>query len=122
MDTNNIIIKIINLLERFYNIENEESIYSLLQSTGYFEKYNQVQESKINEILNQYPKCVNQWLNWSENKRSSSGWYFKKDDQEGNYIVGYYPDKENFKSIEYSNVTEACATFIKREIEQIRES
>jgi hypothetical protein len=39
---------------------------------------------------------------------------------EGKYIVGYFPKNEDLNEIEYSDSKEACAAFIKKEIEEIR--
>lgn len=119
MITNNIIKNIISLPEKFYALGNV-SIYSLLKETGYFEMHNQVDEATILDELNRHPDYINQWLNWSDNKRTS-GWYFKQKDN-GEYVVGYFPIRENLKQIESFDSKEACAAFIKREIEEIRKS
>lgn len=120
MNTETIISSIVNLPDNFYKIENV-SIYLLLKETGYYEKYNEVNEANILKYLVSHTECVNQWLCWSEDKRSSSGWYFKEI-AVGKYIVGYYPTKEHFKQVEFSDIIEACTAFIKREIEDIRKS
>ena len=111
---------IIFLPKQFYD-ENNISIYSLLKRSGYFDYYNQISEANIFDELTKYPECIDLWLNWSENKRSNSGWYLKENEN-GKYIVGYFPAKENLNAIEYVDRTEACAVFIKREIEDIRKS
>ena len=105
---------------RFYT-ERNVSIYALLKETGYFELHNEISESNIYEVLIQHPECINQWLSWSEDKRSSSGWYFKQD-EDGKYIVGFFPTSKDFNVNIYSDKTEACAVFIKREIEDIRDN
>ena len=114
MEKIHIIKKIIFLPETFA-IANV-SVYSLLKESGYFEIYEQVSETDIFEMLVQYPECIKQWLSFSEDKRSSSGWYFKQGDN-GEYIVGI---QGNVKTINYLDEVEACAAFIKREIEDIR--
>ncbi len=117
---NQLIKDIIFLPKKFYD-EGNTSIYSLLKGSGYFELYERVSESGILEVLTQYPECVNQWLDWSENKRTNSGWYFKQDER-GKYIVGFFPVIDGLKQIEYSDSKEACADFIIKEIEEIRKS
>lgn len=109
---------IVFLTTKFYK-ENNRSIYSLLKETGYFEFHNQVNKSDIYECLILYPDCIIQWLDWSENKRSNSGWYFTQETAT-KYIVGYFPSTEDLKPIIYSDMNEACATFILLEIEDIR--
>ena len=97
------------------------SIYSLLKESGYFELHNQISGADIFEELTQHLECIDQWLSLSEDKRSSSGWYFKQNDS-GKYIVGYFPPKDNLETSEYLDKVKACAAYIKQEIEDIRKS
>jgi len=94
-------------------------MYSLLKESGYFEMYEQVSEADITEGLNKHPECINDWLMVSEDKRTSSGWCFTQNGNE-KYTVGYYPATANFRLTTYTDAKEACAAFIKREIENIR--
>lgn len=119
MEKNQIIKSVLRLPENFYSAQNV-SIYSLLKGTGYFELYTEINEKDIFDLLIQYPEHIKQWLNWSENKRSS-GWYFKGSESQ-KYIVGSFPDNGELKSSEYTNAAEACSVFIKREIEDIRKT
>lgn len=120
MNANNIAKEIIRLPETYYALGNI-SIYSLLKKTGYFEVYNQLDEIIIlQEIINN-PHCINQWLEWSNNKRTTPGWYFKKI-KSTEHIVGYFNLVNNSNLRKYSNSNEACAAFIKREIEEIRKN
>ena len=118
MEKDQIIKSILRLPEIFYTEQNK-SIYSLLKKTGYFESFTEVNEKDIFDLLIQHPEYIKLWLNWSEDKRSSSGWYFKGS-EDRKYIVGYYPDNGEIKLSEYTNAAEACSVFIKREIEEIR--
>jgi hypothetical protein len=117
MGTKNMISDIIHLPEKFY--AGNASIYSLLKETGYFESHLQVNEAILLDELNKLPELVNQWLNWSDDKRSSSGWYFQKNATKG-YVVGYHPSIHNPIQLKFIDSKEACAAFIKREIESIR--
>ncbi|HNO71685.1 MAG TPA: hypothetical protein PKO16_07945 [Bacteroidia bacterium] len=120
MNTNNLIKSILSLPEKFHTIRNV-SIYSLLKETGYFEIHGQINEAIIIDELNKHPEYINHWLNWSDDKRTTSGWYFKQNEN-GKYVVGYSPASEQSKQMEYFDLKEACAVFIKREIEEIRKS
>jgi hypothetical protein len=91
----------------------------LLKECGYFELHGQISEADIFQELKQHLQCIDQWLSWSENKRSSSGWYFRENEN-GQYVVGYFPLQESSEATEYFDKTEACSAFIKREIEDIR--
>ncbi len=121
MDINYVINNLIELPKKFWSAKNA-SIYKLLEDTGYFESSDQIEENDILEALIQKPGFINEWFIWSENKRSSSGWYIRKDDND-KYIVGYFsPQKINTSKNEYSDVKTACARFIKMEIEDIKSS
>jgi sulfite reductase beta subunit-like hemoprotein len=117
---NIIINKVISLATEFYNKSNV-SIYTLLKETGYFEMYNQINEADILNELTIHPEFIDKWFSWSENKRSSSGWYLKQNEN-SKYAVGYFPANRDIAQIEYSDIKEACAAFIIREIEEIRMS
>ncbi len=115
----NIIEKIIHLPRLFKSLGNR-SMYLLLRDTGYFEITDQIYEENISQALKQYPECINEWKILSDDKRASSGWYFKELDH-GKYIVGYFDLKrKNNPEVEFSEIREACAFFIKQEIEDIR--
>lgn len=111
-----VIERIINLPFDFSH--KNKSIYSLLQESGYFESNNLINEDQIAEMLHKHPQSIDDWLRWSENKRTSSGWYFKKDEKE-RYGVGHYPDN-NFQYMVFADKFQACAAYIKREIDTIK--
>ena len=118
MNTLNIANKIVALPKIFYDNGNV-SMYSLLKETGYFEGYNKINQQDILESLSQNAEYAGYWLRWSENKRSSSGWYIKEEEP-GKIEVGYFPASENHIRSEYEDMIEACAAFIKNEIDEIR--
>lgn len=116
-DIKNIINDIINIPSTLHCNETE-SMYSLLQKYNYFEQYDMVQEDLIREVLIKNPEYINQWLQWSEDKRSSEAWYFIKNTN-NKYTVGYYGSKKEIKK-EYFDAASACAAFIKLDIESLR--
>lgn len=119
MKIDTIIDSVVRLPMEYNGPRNNKSIYSLLQDTSYFEAYDQVSVDDISKSLSKNPKCVDAWLNWSESKRSCSGWYFRKENQ-CEYVVGYFPETDMHRTTRYSNIKQACSEFIKREIEEIR--
>lgn len=100
MQNEKLIDDIINLPLKYYHVGNV-SFYSLLESTGYFEFFDQISIDKIFDRLSMNPESGKQWLNWSENKRTSSGWYFTQDDNK-KFIIGYYPEHVNYPVLEFS--------------------
>lgn len=113
--------QIVTLPRRFHSLGNV-SIFSLLEATGYFELHDQISEGDIRVALLCCPECVKEWMQYAEDKRTSSGWYVTQND-EGCYETGYFdiaavPNVTN--RVQYENAIDACAAFIKHEIESIR--
>ena len=121
MSNKNKIITGIIHLPKIFLIVKDISIYSLLKKTGYFENDSNIDENDILKVLLINQNFISDWLTWSDNKRVSAGWFFQKGEN-NKYKVGYFPFSENLKQIEFTNASEACAAFIKREIEDIRNS
>jgi hypothetical protein len=106
-------------LPRDFNRLRDVSIYSLLQDTGYFEVHGQITEDGIRHALVGEPVCVEEWLCFSADKRTSAGWFFRKGPR--GYQVGYFPaERTHDQTVDYSDGAAACAAFVKREIEDIR--
>ncbi|MEH6305237.1 hypothetical protein RYH73_06255 [Olivibacter sp. CPCC 100613] len=121
-DIKHIIKKILFLPFEFAKGDNNQSIYSLLQNTGYFNAYSKIAESIILQELTNHSNCIEHWLSWSSNKRSTDGWYFIKKDN-GKYVVGNInSDGQRSECFEFDSAAKACSVFIKREIESIRTS
>lgn len=98
-----------------------QSPSSLLIDSGYLGSLEAITVGAIVDALQKFPEYVEIWLAWSNDKRTDSGWYFKRNNSES-YIVGYYPAGKKFASTKYTDAYIAAANFIKREIEDIRES
>ncbi|MCB0753139.1 MAG: hypothetical protein KDC52_16830, partial [Ignavibacteriae bacterium] len=88
----NEIIRDIIILPCVFNKNQNKSIYYLLEETGYFKVFDRISKENIYNELKKVPEYVNEWLIWSENKRSSSGWYFLVNNNE-KYQVGFLQGK-----------------------------
>jgi hypothetical protein len=117
MDKDHIIKNIVSLPVNFY-ARTDSGMYGLLKESGYFEMNNQIQAGDIEQVLEMHPHYISDWMNWSENKRTDSGWFFKKVES-GKYEIGYASQNGNANIRQYVGKAEACATFIKLEIEDI---
>jgi hypothetical protein len=119
MKKDDVLVTLIHVPRRFN--ASAMSIYELVRQTGYFELNDEISEADIRGILARHPECVDEWISYSGDKRTSSGWYIKQEDGT-RYKVGYLSPKGG-KDIEirYVDRTDACAAFIKHEIEDIRE-
>ena len=87
--------------------------------SGYFKLHDQINNADILKAVSEHHDIINDWLTWSDNKRVTEGWFFKKNEDE-TYVVGYFHIDKNKKEIVFSNIDEACSYFIKNEIEAIR--
>lgn len=97
-----------------------KSMFSLLKDSGYFEAHDQITKEAFQDALLFDRENVRGWLQYSDDKRTTSGLYFKEEDPE-TYIIGYFPNKAgNRKKMIFNNPIIACATYIKFEIENIR--
>ena len=71
-----------------------------------------LERSEILEQLTRDPSLVEDWVSWSEDKRTSEGWYFLLRDYGG--TVGYLGSSE--PDLVFTSSAEACAEFILREV------
>jgi hypothetical protein len=94
-------------------------MFSLLEVTAHFGLHEQVSEADIRAALVRCPECVKEWFNYSEDKRTSSGWYLTENDEEC-YETGYIADHTRTNWLQHDNAIDACAVFIKHELEDIR--
>jgi len=113
-------MQIVTMPRRFHSLGNI-SIFSLLEETGYFELHDQISEDDIRTALLCCPECVQEWMQYCSDKRTSSGWYIRLNDEEL-YEIGYFDIKADHDTnrVQYKNAIDACAAFIKHEIESIR--
>ena len=115
-----IVLALIHMPRNFRELGNK-SIYSLLKESGYFEAHDQIPESAIRDTLIDFPESIREWARFSEDKRVSSGWFWRRSTN-GRYEIGYQSiSKDPTQLIERFNEVDACAAFIKREVDEIRQ-
>lgn len=119
MTINNIALEIVTIPRKFHN--RDMSVFALLEATGYFGLHDQVSETDIREALARDPACVQEWMQYCSDKRTSSGWYIRFNNEQL-YEIGFFDIKtdHDINRVQYENALDACAAFIKREIESIR--
>jgi hypothetical protein len=118
MKKNNVILNIIKLVHEF-NLSQNESIEALLIKTGYFEFHKNITINEIKKSLLNFPEYVDKWVEYSEDKRNSFGWYLRLGER-GQYLVGYIQKNGQIQVNKiFMNKIDACAYFIKYELESI---
>ena len=118
MDLENLIRILVNLPSQFQEVRNK-SIITLLKESGYVKYFDIVNENNIADFLKKYPEKIKDWLIWSDDKRSLSGWYFIQE-KENSFLLGYLPKDRKVDELQYSDKILACAIYIKLELEHIR--
>ncbi|MGI5975808.1 MAG: hypothetical protein ACOX7E_08730 [Paludibacter sp.] len=113
-----IIKTIISIPKKLYT-ERNKSIYDLLKESGYFDCYESIDTKDIFNVLTQIPDNIEYWFRLSEDKRVDSGYFIEKLEHD-KYIVGYHQAHIVSNLLEYDDINEACASFISKEIEEIR--
>jgi len=99
---------------------NNKNMYLLVKERLAKQSNSSVNKKNIIECLKLNPVFIKSWLLYSEDKRSSSGWYIKEN--LNHWIIGYLDNGviENEKVFE--SKYEACAEFIISEINSILQS
>jgi|SRR4051794_21021268 hypothetical protein len=121
-EINNIVSVVNNIIaipDNYHKLN--KSWYHLVIDSGYLDCYNQITEQVILDALEKQPERVNEWVQWSEDQRVSEGWFLRLD---GNiWNIGAFSTKEGYKETltPYPDLKQACAAFIKLEVEYTRE-
>ena len=97
-----------------YNNIGTKSIVQLVEQSGYAKDPTAVTLSAVESVLRDHPDQCDAWYDYSEDKRTTSGWYVSEGRQE--YIVGYYP---NGPTLSFADRVAACAAYAIRELESI---
>lgn len=91
------------------------SVAELVERSGYRVAAAELTVDAISSYLRERPDLIEAWLGYSEDKRTSSGWYIRQLSRDA-FEIGWYPQGER---IVVSGKAEACAEFIIREIRSI---
>jgi hypothetical protein len=114
----NVIENILYMPSKFHSL-GDISMLELFRESGYIQAHTFITTENIKSALVNHQECVRDWIISSGDKRVSSGWFILDQDN-GKYIVGYFSRTERFELPEFDNVEDACAEYIKRELESFR--
>jgi|WetSurMetagenome_2_1015567.scaffolds.fasta_scaffold163639_2 hypothetical protein len=114
------IAKQIVFMVRKYNERRNISEIDVLKETGYYQVHDSISEKQIYLALTQFPECIDEWIQFSEDQRSDQYYYILQKDRK--YIVGFWSSRdETLNTIKtFTDKVEACANFIFSEIEYVR--
>ena len=86
----------------------------LLRESGLVENPEALTRGEVANFLASHPETMESWLRWSEDKRTSCGWYLVV--ERLGFVVGYYPDGPTST---FENMIDACTEFILLEAESM---
>ena len=100
--------------------EKNMSPMNLLLESGYSEHCESISIEDIQGYISLHPDVAKYWFSYSENKRTSSGWYISADSKQGQFRVGYlHPDESKREFNEYTEYLSAVADYIKKELDSM---
>jgi len=95
------------------------SVVALVEESGYDNTNTSSLRQAIEQQLRARPALIEDWLGYSADKRTSRGWYFQDDPVP---IVAYFESGVGrSREQRFTDRAQACAEFIMRELESIRE-
>lgn len=113
-----------------YHNSNKSPIH-LLADLDYLHWQSRLSEEVFQQALREAPQVMKSWAEWSEDKRTTNGWYILQESDPSNplrvrYVVGYLdarsPGPLTHSHVQaYDDPVEAFAAFIKRELDSIAE-
>lgn len=93
------------------------SLRNAVSATGYRELRPLLTRDAIAGFLSRHPGLVREWLRYSEDKRTSGGWYLLH--PTSGWIVGRLAGPEEERELRFGSGAEACAEFILRELDSV---
>jgi len=101
------------------------SMVELLSETGYSDVAETITETTIENYLRLHSELVDTWVMYSEDQRCTPAWYLSEpfDDSPNNkWTVGFVQESGIFSSKQtFPNRYSACANFIKKYIELLKD-
>lgn len=108
-----VIAKICSIPKDFHFHKNK-SLIRLLNESGYLKEKSLVTKELLATHIAAHPDLIEDWENYSSDKRVSEGWYFLKENSK--WVVGYAGASNHEQRFVFSSEFEACAEFILREV------
>jgi hypothetical protein len=93
-----------------------ESLRALIEASSYRAVRPSLDIARLEGIVDSDPRLVDDWLRYSEDKRTSGGWAFYADDENGWVVKQPFPD-EGAIVRRHSKAATACADNILTELD-----
>ena len=112
------VIAFVLQIPRRYAVGNDSPM-SLLVQSGYIEHHAEIGEQRIRNELAGRPDLLGEWEQYSDDQRSDGGWFLARGDA-GEFEVRYMEHCKIKTVLKYSTRVEACAAFVKNDLELVR--
>ena len=116
-DGDDVVTAVCRLAFDFYAARTVSPV-QLVARSGYGRHRDEVTVPRLERCLAEYPEWVNAWLDYSEDKRSSPGWYIQGRERIS-FLVGYHEGRSSRPPMRFDNKVRACAEFVRREVDDI---
>jgi hypothetical protein len=114
-----VIARLLKMPRDFHQLGNM-SFYDLLRHSGYCDLHQKITETDIAREITAQRNYLDEWMQYSENKRTNGGWYIAKRG-DGSWELGQMAVASSEKAgISFSDPISAIAAFVKREAESVR--
>ncbi len=70
-----------------------ESLRALIEASSYRAVRPELDVARIERVVDSDPRLVDDWLGFSEDKRTSGGWAFYADEENGWVVAQPFPDE-----------------------------
>jgi len=95
----------------------KRSLRDAVTDTGYQDLRPALGRDDLAGHLSRHPKLVLDWLRYSQEKRTSGGWYLMRSAQD--WVVGRLAGPESERELRFGAGPDACAEFILRELDDV---
>jgi hypothetical protein len=93
------------------------SLYQIFNDTNYGKYSKNINIENIKKVLLENNFLIDHWFNYSSDKRTKNGYFLREENDI--YEIGYLNNNEIEIIRTYNSELEACANFIKSELEYL---
>jgi len=108
------IVEAVTRLPVDFKAQKTVSAVELIRRSGLVDDPQALSAAAVRAFLVENPSLVAAWKTWSQDKRTSAGWYFSLDGTR--YVVGFFPGQERAT---FDDPFDACSAFILHEAREL---
>jgi len=110
------LLRVLEIARDHSRIGSGRSLRDLLETSGYAAIRPRLTPQGVQDLLTQRPDLATDWLNFSEDKRTSGGWALTKQGDSW-ALTGSASPRSPHEKVLFSSLTEACAQYVLRELD-----